>query len=573
MLSYRYLLVSFVLPLVAVAAPSPSVSPVSACRSSFYPKLCRAVLSPLRFPSNQYQYGRYSVKQALKRARRTAALFDRYISGAGGGGRARRGVSGGALEDCRALASLNADYLEAVQAELGPREAALGAAAVGRVRALMSAVVTNQQTCYDGLEASRTFPELRSALAEETRVYGVSLGLVTTALDRSGSHGHGKSTEPDERTGEVDTIHVFLVLFFWKYHTCISRRPTHPVAKKEPRICSMPMQSAGYRGEVVPVNQSQSVKVAKDGSGNFTSVGDAVAFAPNNTAIEDGYFAIYIEEGVYSENVVVPKNKKNLILIGVGINRTIITSNRSVVDGWTTFASATFVVHGERFIAIDITFENTAGPEKHQAVAVRNSADLSSFYRCSFLGYQDTLYVHSLRQFYRDCDVYGTVDFIFGNAASVFQNCNIYARKPLPGQVNAVTAQGRTMPDQTTGISIHNCTVRAAPDLEAADRNFTKTFLGRPWKEYSRTVYMQSFIDGVIEPVGWLEWSGSFALTTLYYGEYDNHGPGANTSGRVQWPGYSLMNAMDALNFTVYNFTTADAWLSSTSIPYSGGLL
>lgn len=95
----------------------------------------------------------------------------------------------------------------------------------------------------------------------------------------------------------------------------------------------------------MPVNQSQSVKVAKDGSGNFTTVGDAVAFAPNNTAIEDGYFAIYIEEGVYSENVVVPKNKKNLILIGVGINRTIITSNRSVVDGWTTFASATF---GER---------------------------------------------------------------------------------------------------------------------------------------------------------------------------------------------------------------------------------
>ncbi|THU57639.1 hypothetical protein C4D60_Mb03t05650 [Musa balbisiana] len=550
MLSHQYLLVFFVLPLAAVAAPSPSVSPVSACRSSFYPKLCRAVLSPLRFPSNQYEYGRYSVKQALKRARRTAALFDRYISGVAGGGRARRGVSGGALEDCRALASLNADYLEAVQAELGPREAALGAAAVGRVRALMSAVVTNQQTCYDGLEASRTLPELRGALADETRLYGVSLGLVTTALDRSVSRGHRKSTEADERTGSTGG----------------QRSPPADFPAIERSLLE-------ESGEVVPVNQSQSVKVAKDGSGNFTTVGDAVAFAPNNTAIEDGYFAIYIEEGVYSENVVVPKNKKNLILIGVGINRTIITSNRSVVDGWTTFASATFAVHGERFIAIDITFENTAGPEKHQAVAVRNSADLSSFYRCSFLGYQDTLYVHSLRQFYRDCDIYGTVDFIFGNAASVFQNCNIYARKPLPGQVNAVTAQGRTIPDQTTGISIHNCTVRAAPDLEEADSNFTKTFLGRPWKEYSRTVYMQSFIDGVIEPVGWLEWSGSFALTTLYYGEYDNHGPGANTSGRVQWPGYSLMNAMDALNFTVYNFTTADAWLSSTSIPYSGGLL
>lgn len=230
-------------------------------------------------------------------------------------------------------------------------------------------------------------------------------------------------------------------------------------------------------------------------------------------------------------------------------------------------------MHGERFIALNITFENTAGPEKHQAVAVRNNADLSSFYRCSFLGYQDTLYAHSLRQFYRDCDIYGTVDFIFGNAASVFQHCNIYARKPLPNQFNAITAQGRTHPNQTTGISIHNCTVRAAPELEADQSGSTKTFLGRPWKEYSRTVYMQSFIDQVVEPVGWMAWNGSFALDTLYYGEYDNFGPGANTSQRVQWPGYNRMDALQAMNFTVYNFTTGNDWLTSTSIPFSGGLL
>ncbi|RWW12919.1 hypothetical protein GW17_00023395 [Ensete ventricosum] len=142
-------------------------------------------------------------------------------------------------------------------------------------------------------------------------------------------------------------------------------------------------------------------------------------------------------------------------------------------------------VNAERFIAVGITFENSAGPGKYQAMAVRNSGDLSIFYSCSFLGYQDTLYVHSLRQFYRDCDIYGTVDFIFGNAASVFQDCNIYARRPLRGQSNVVTAQGRTMPDQATGISIHNCTVSAAPDL-AADRRFARTFLGRPWKDHGR---------------------------------------------------------------------------------------
>lgn len=232
-------------------------------------------------------------------------------------------------------------------------------------------------------------------------------------------------------------------------------------------------------------------------------------------------------------------------------------------------------VCGDGFVAIDMTFRNTAGPEKHQAVAVRNSADLSTFYRCSFEGYQDTLYVHSLRQFYRECDIYGTVDFIFGNAAAVFQQCNLYARKPLPNQKNAFTAQGRTDPNQNTGISIHNCSIKAAPDW-AMDWNattMTTNYLGRPWKQYSRTVYMQSYIGDLISPVGWLEWNGTVGLETLYYGEFENYGPGADTSLRVNWPGYSLMNLTQAMNFTVYNFTMGDTWLPYTDIPFSGGLL
>lgn len=121
----------------------------------------------------------------------------------------------------------------------------------------------------------------------------------------------------------------------------------------------------------------------------------------------------------------------------------------TTIDPIRTFDAA---VSGDRFIAVDVTFRNTAGPEKHQAVALRSNADLSTFYRCSFEGYQDTLYVHSLRQFYRECEIYGTVDFIFGNAAAVFQSCNLYARKPMAAQKNAFTAQGRTDPNQNTGI-------------------------------------------------------------------------------------------------------------------------
>ena len=89
-------------------------------------------------------------------------------------------------------------------------------------------------------------------------------------------------------------------------------------------------------------------------------------------------------------------------------------------------------VSGRGFIARDMTFRNTAGPENHQAVALRVDSDQSAFYRCSMEGYQDTLYAHSLRQFYRECDIYGTIDYIFGNGAAVFQQCKIYTRVPLP---------------------------------------------------------------------------------------------------------------------------------------------
>ncbi|KDP23442.1 hypothetical protein JCGZ_23275 [Jatropha curcas] len=314
------------------------------------------------------------------------------------------------------------------------------------------------------------------------------------------------------------------------------------------------------------------VLVNPNGTGDFPTISDAVNAAPNDTTSENGYFVIYVVAGVYNEYVSIPKNKKYLMMIGDGINQTIITGNRSVVDGWTTFNSATFVVVAQGFVAVNITFQNTAGAVKHQAVAVRNGADMSTFYNCSFEGYQDTLYTHSLRQFYRDCDIYGTIDYIFGNAAVVLQNCNIYSRLPLPGQYNTITAQGRTDINQNTGTSIQNCSIVAAADL-ATSNGTTKSYLGRPWKEYSRTIVMQSFIDSLIDPTGWAPWSGDFALATLYYAEYDNNGPGSNTSSRVTWPGYHVINATDAANFTVTNFTQGDFWLNTTGVPYFSGLL
>lgn len=199
---------------------------------------------------------------------------------------------------------------------------------------------------------------------------------------------------------------------------------------------------------------------------------------------------------------------------------------------------------------------------------------MSTFYSCSFEGYQDTLYTHSLRQFYRECDIYGTVDFIFGNAAVVFQNCNIYPRLPLPKQYNTITAQGRTDTNQNTGISIQNCVIKAADDLASSDRK-TITYLGRPWKNCSRTIIMQSYMDSLIEPSGWKEWFGeNFTLDTLiYYAEYKNVGPGSNTDYRVSWPGYHKnINEDVATNFSVSNLLEGEKWLPTTGVPVHGSL-
>lgn len=224
-------------------------------------------------------------------------------------------------------------------------------------------------------------------------------------------------------------------------------------------------------------------------------------------------------------------------------------------------------------MARDITFENTAGPAKHQAVALRSGADHSVFYRCSFKGYQDTLYVYSQRQFYRDCDIYGTIDFIFGDAAVVFQNCNIYVRKPMSSQKNTVTAQGRSDPNENTGIIIHSCRVMAASDMKPVQGSF-QTFLGRPWQKYSRTVVMKTALDGgLIDSAGWSPWSGNFALSTLYYGEYMNTGSGAATGGRVKWPGFHVItNPSEASKFTVGNFLAGDSWIPASGVPFDAGL-
>ena len=142
----------------------------------------------------------------------------------------------------------------------------------------------------------------------------------------------------------------------------------------------------------------------------------------------------------------------------------------------------------------------------------------------------------------------------------------------MSGQANMVTAQGRTDPNQATGTSIQNCDIIASPDLEPV-KGSIRSYLGRPWKEYSRTVVMQSYIGDHIDPTGWSVWDKDFALKTLYYGEYNNRGPGAGTSKRVKWSGYHVItNTKEAKKFTVAELIQGGTWLKSTGVTYTEGL-
>ncbi|KAH0718227.1 hypothetical protein KY285_014258 [Solanum tuberosum] len=311
------------------------------------------------------------------------------------------------------------------------------------------------------------------------------------------------------------------------------------------------------KGEVLNVD----VVVANDGTGHFTNIFEALDVVPEKS---DKRFVIYVKKGVYVENVRVEKNKWNVVMIGDGMDATIVSGSLNFIDGTPTFETATFAVFGKGFIARDMGFRNTAGAAKHQAVALLSTADLSVFYRCKFDAYQDTLYAHSNRQFYRECNIYGTVDFIFGNSAVVFQNCNILPKKPMPGQQNTITAQGKIDPNQNTGISIHNCTVWPSANLTGVS-----TFLGRPWKNYSTTVFMYTTINSFIDPKGWLPWVGTTAPDTIYYAEYRNFGAGAVTKNRVNWKGLKLnITSKEASKFSVTQLIQGDKWLPSTGVAF-----
>uniref|UniRef100_A0ACD5UB72 Uncharacterized protein n=1 Tax=Avena sativa TaxID=4498 RepID=A0ACD5UB72_AVESA len=297
---------------------------------------------------------------------------------------------------------------------------------------------------------------------------------------------------------------------------------------------------------------------------DFSTVQDAVNAAPNYT---DGHYIITIAAGIYKENVVIPHEKTNILLVGEGMGATVITASRSVgIDHVGTYDTTTMAVIGDGFRERDITFENSAGAGAHQAVAFRSDSDRSVLEYVEFRGHQDTLYARTMRQLYRCCHITGTVDFVFGNAAAIFEECLVKTVPRAEGSSksarNVVAANGRIDPGQTTGFVFQHCIVDGMQDfvvLYESNPQSYRLYLGRPWKEYARTLYVSTNLGKVVRPEGWLPWRGDFALGTLYCGEFDSRGPGANHTSRVGW---SSQTPKEHVRFySVENFIQGHEWI------------
>ena len=261
------------------------------------------------------------------------------------------------------------------------------------------------------------------------------------------------------------------------------------------------------------------VVVAKDGSGDFPTVQNAVDHAFDRVlAPTTARLVIEIRPGVYRERVRVPHDRPRVTFLGTDAQSTVITYGVGAKDVGGTFFSAVVDISADQFEASNITFENSYGAGT-QAVAVSVHSDRAVFRHCRFLGMQDTLYAASGRQYYAESYIAGHVDFIFGNAAAVFDRCEIRSRGA--GYIAAVS---RTLPEDAQGFVFHHCRL-------TADAGVHDVFLGRPWRNYARVVYLECAMGDHIRPEGWDNWNKVAAEKT----EYSSSGPGGAADARVKW--------------------------------------
>ncbi|WCJ23453.1 Plant invertase/pectin methylesterase inhibitor superfamily [Euphorbia peplus] len=317
-----------------------------------------------------------------------------------------------------------------------------------------------------------------------------------------------------------------------------------------------------------PSTIKADIVVAQDGTGQYKTLKEAIKNIPQN---KQTAFVVHVKAGIYKEQIEFTRNMTNIVFVGDGPKKTVITGDLNFAKGIATLNTATVTVSGAHFTAKDIGFENSAGAIGHQAVALLVQGDMAIFHNCHIDGHQNTLYALTYRQFYRECKISGTVDIIFGDSATVIQNSEIIIRKPMDLQKPTITAQQRNETREPTGFVIQNSTITAAKEyLSMKETN--PAYLGRPQEPYSRTIIMQSVIENVIDPEGWLGFMGSFGKDTCFFAEYENKGDGADTSKRATWKGIKKITAQEADGFTAGKFLQGDMWIAKSGVPYTGGM-
>jgi pectinesterase len=308
-------------PSLANVSPSSLVSPGTLCNDTPDPSYCKSVLP--KQSTNVYDSARLCVRKSLSQSRTFLNLVDKYLL--------RRSslsiTATRALEDCRFLANLNIDFLLSSFQTVNATSKTLPALKADDVQTLLSAILTNQETCLDGLQATSSAWSVRNGLSvplsDDAKLYSVSLAFFTKGWVpkmKKRITWQPKSKQLAFRQG---------------------RLPFKMSARNHAIYESVSRRKL-LQAENNDVEVSDIVTVRQDGQGNFTTINDAIAAAPNKTDGSNGYFMIYVTAGIYEEYVSIAKNKRYLMMVGDGINQTVITGNRSVVDGWTTFNSATF---------------------------------------------------------------------------------------------------------------------------------------------------------------------------------------------------------------------------------------
>lgn len=272
--------------------------------------------------------------------------------------------------------------------------------------------------------------------------------------------------------------------------------------------------------------QTADFVVAQDGSGDFVTVQAAIDAVPH---LRKNRTTIHIKAGTYKERLMLAPTKTNVTFKGEGAAQTIITfddhanTQNRFGENMGTSGSSTFYVYGDGFEAYDLTFENSAGPVG-QAVAVRVDGDRVKFENCRFLGHQDTLYPHGerSRQYYKNCYIEGTVDFIFGWSTAYFEGCEIFCKSA--GYVTAAS----TLEGAAYGFVFKDCKISGSAEPGTV-------YLGRPWRPFAQTVYLNCEMSEVIRPEGWDPWGKEENKKTAFYAEYGSKGKGGKATKRVAW--------------------------------------